>query len=48
MTTLARDEQTRAVAGTIMGTPGFASPEQLRGASLDELPDTSASRSSTR
>jgi hypothetical protein len=35
MTTLARDEQTLAVAGTIMGTPGFASPEQLRGEKLD-------------
>jgi eukaryotic-like serine/threonine-protein kinase len=35
MTTLARDEQTVALAGTILGTPGFASPEQLRGEALD-------------
>src|SRR5262245_26429442 len=35
MTTLARDEATVAVAGAIMGTPGFASPEQLRGGKLD-------------
>ena len=39
MTTLARDEQTLAVAGTIMGTPGFASPEQLRGEPLDVRSD---------
>src|SRR4029079_4818421 len=35
MATLARDEKTVAFAGTILGTPGFASPEQLRGDSLD-------------
>jgi hypothetical protein len=39
MTTRARDEQTLAVAGTIMGTPGFASPEQLRGEPLDVRSD---------
>ena len=35
MATLARDDKTVAFAGTILGTPGFASPEQLRGDSLD-------------
>ena len=35
MTTLARDQETVAFAGTILGTPGFASPEQLRGEALD-------------
>jgi eukaryotic-like serine/threonine-protein kinase len=35
MTTLARDQATLTVAGTILGTPGFASPEQLRGDKLD-------------
>ena len=35
ITTLAKDEATLAVAGTILGTPGFASPEQLRGEALD-------------
>ena len=35
MTTLARDEKALTVAGTILGTPGFASPEQLRGDKLD-------------
>ena len=39
MTTLARDEQTLTVAGTILGTPGFASPEQLRGDALDVRSD---------
>jgi serine/threonine protein kinase len=35
MTTLARDEKALTMAGTILGTPGFASPEQLRGDRLD-------------
>ena len=35
ITTLAKDERTVAFAGTILGTPGFASPEQLRGDALD-------------
>jgi len=39
MTTLARDEKTLTVAGMILGTPGFASPEQLRGETLDVRSD---------
>jgi serine/threonine protein kinase len=35
MTTLARDEKALTIAGTILGTPGFASPEQLGGGKLD-------------
>jgi eukaryotic-like serine/threonine-protein kinase len=39
MATQARDAATTEAAGTIMGTPGFASPEQLRGETLDVRSD---------
>jgi hypothetical protein len=35
ISTLARDETQMTMAGTILGTPSFAPPEQLRGEALD-------------
>lgn len=39
ISTLARDETHLTLAGTIMGTPAFASPDQLRGEELDVRSD---------
>jgi eukaryotic-like serine/threonine-protein kinase len=39
ITTLARADATADQGGVILGTPGFASPEQLRGDSLDVRSD---------